>query len=363
MRQPKLPQKLASAVRNHDGPRHPFLVQGMLFDHWKPKQKQDEQDEKAAEIEEQASNLRAFALAKQHAPILGSIAKRQGIAAGLRGFSVYMLEATAEERVLIGTGLANQLETGFLLHPLYGVPYLPGSAIKGVTRSALLLRWAAEAGISPLSFAQQRSRAKQLIAPTPLEQFERLLLASAIGDAPWEREVEVLEATLARWPSAATTRQALRAWTDGAQGREKGQLFTRLFGSPPLNQQTSRSGDDDRGGTRGEVRFLDAFPTTFETEHAVQTPQATSYYRAAMELFAPVPRTAPPPKPLTLHEPIPIHYLAVKSGSVFRVVIAAPEPSLAKAAASAVASVLTTDGIGAKRGIGFGRFRIEQVQG
>jgi CRISPR-associated protein Cmr6 len=56
-------------------------------------------------------------------------------------------------RFLTGSGLPHPSENGFLWHPTLGLPYLPGSAVKGITRAAieryyegddkesLLLRW------------------------------------------------------------------------------------------------------------------------------------------------------------------------------------------------------------------------------
>lgn len=45
-------------------------------------------------------------------------------------------KATAhQQRMVIGTGNENVLETAVTLHRTYGVPYLPGSALKGLTAS------------------------------------------------------------------------------------------------------------------------------------------------------------------------------------------------------------------------------------
>jgi CRISPR-associated protein Cmr6 len=38
-------------------------------------------------------------------------------------------------RMVVGLGTANVLETSMTLHRLYGFPYIPGSAVKGITRS------------------------------------------------------------------------------------------------------------------------------------------------------------------------------------------------------------------------------------
>jgi len=41
-------------------------------------------------------------------------------------------------RMCVGSGEISSLETGILLHPLYGLPYIPASTIKGVVRSVWL---------------------------------------------------------------------------------------------------------------------------------------------------------------------------------------------------------------------------------
>jgi CRISPR-associated protein Cmr6 len=45
---------------------------------------------------------------------------------------VYTAEARARDRIVIGVGAESVLETAISLHRTYGVPYLPGSALKGV---------------------------------------------------------------------------------------------------------------------------------------------------------------------------------------------------------------------------------------
>ncbi len=48
------------------------------------------------------------------------------------------LELIADERLIIGLGGASVYETSLTLHHIYGVPYIPGSAIKGSFRSYLI---------------------------------------------------------------------------------------------------------------------------------------------------------------------------------------------------------------------------------
>ena len=58
-----------------------------------------------------------------------------------QGFEVCSLELRTATRLLIGMGYRNGAEVGLGLHHTYGVPYLPGSSVKGLVRT-----WAADYG-------------------------------------------------------------------------------------------------------------------------------------------------------------------------------------------------------------------------
>lgn len=61
--------------------------------------------------------------------------------------SCYVLEkfdAAVEWRIVVGLGGVHPYETSMVLHHVYGVPYIPGSALKGVTRHYALSRFAVE---------------------------------------------------------------------------------------------------------------------------------------------------------------------------------------------------------------------------
>ena len=47
-------------------------------------------------------------------------------------------------KLIIGIGNPSVYETGLTLHPIYGIPYIPGSAIKGTLRSYLLKKYCGE---------------------------------------------------------------------------------------------------------------------------------------------------------------------------------------------------------------------------
>ena len=51
-----------------------------------------------------------------------------------RGLKLYCVDATVDWRLIVGLGSEHVQETNMTLHHIYGIPYIPGSAVKGVLR-------------------------------------------------------------------------------------------------------------------------------------------------------------------------------------------------------------------------------------
>ena len=51
-----------------------------------------------------------------------------------QGIKLYCVEATVDWRLVVGLGSEHVQETNMTLHHVYGIPYIPGSAVKGVLR-------------------------------------------------------------------------------------------------------------------------------------------------------------------------------------------------------------------------------------
>jgi CRISPR-associated protein Cmr6 len=58
---------------------------------------------------------------------------------GQPGMEITSYERAVEWRLAIGLGRASVYENNLTLHPTYGIPYVPGSGIKGAVRSYILL--------------------------------------------------------------------------------------------------------------------------------------------------------------------------------------------------------------------------------
>ena len=52
----------------------------------------------------------------------------------MRGIKLYCVDATVDWRLIVGLGSEHVRETNMTLHHIYGIPYIPGSAVKGVLR-------------------------------------------------------------------------------------------------------------------------------------------------------------------------------------------------------------------------------------
>ncbi len=57
------------------------------------------------------------------------------------GFKKETFSATVSWRMVIGLGSTHPQETSMTLHHIYGIPYIPGSAVKGVTRHWVILKY------------------------------------------------------------------------------------------------------------------------------------------------------------------------------------------------------------------------------
>ncbi len=62
-----------------------------------------------------------------------------------QGMELYCVDATVDWRLIVGLGSENVQETNMTLHHIYGIPYIPGSAMKGVLRHWWLYKHFADA--------------------------------------------------------------------------------------------------------------------------------------------------------------------------------------------------------------------------
>jgi CRISPR-associated protein Cmr6 len=170
-----------------------------------------------------------------------------------RDFAMRHIEAKPVWRFVVGLGAAHVLETGIALHRLFGLPIIPGSALKGAARTWALLKLAEELGVPILSPTEAAAKSQ-----TPLEKFEAVILSQES-----EREQAALLSQLLQ-DSTIPDEAPIRNLSP-QELREKWQPFFEVFGS------TERA---------GSVIFFDAIPLKVpKFQLDIMNPHYPNYYR------------------------------------------------------------------------------------
>lgn len=138
IRAPFPPATWCDALRNNvGGPLNPSL----LFTRFIPQ----------ADKKFQPAILRSLAATAKDPDLAKEIETRQQLIVNAwkeRRAEIVEIRATQTSRLISRLGEHHPYENGFMFHPLYGVPFLPGSGIKGAVRAALTLELAGKAGLS-----------------------------------------------------------------------------------------------------------------------------------------------------------------------------------------------------------------------
>ena len=122
-------------------PKNPLLIFGKLIPQTSISDEEDENKDKYLQ-------LVIFELngLLTHTRVLEQLSNRiKHIMDNLQkeGFEVVSIHnLTCSWRLIIGLGASHPQETSMTLHHIYGIPYIPGSAIKGVTRHWAVLKFA-----------------------------------------------------------------------------------------------------------------------------------------------------------------------------------------------------------------------------
>jgi CRISPR-associated protein Cmr6 len=202
-------------------------------------------------------------------------------------------------RLLVGHAEPSATGIGLTLHPTYGVPWIPGSAIKGLLSHHL--------GLSDDEW--------------------RGVGYAVEGDAP---------VTLG----------------DGMPFRAPGKWSRALFGAPP----TPRQSDEPPNDTQGLVHFDDAWLVPTDGDVLVPdvlTPHQKRYYDGKVDHEKPWSG-----KPVDWDDPNPVGFVTVKPGVqfLFSIGFTRGAECWAKLAFSHLRDALRDRGLGAKTSAGYGRF-------
>jgi len=241
-----------------------------------------------------------------------------------RGFAVRRIEAKPVWRFVVGLGAAHVLETGITLHRLFGLPIIPGSALKGAARTWALFKLAEELGVPILSPSEAAAKSQ-----TPLEKFEDVILSQEN-----EKEQTALLSQLLQDSTIPDEAQIRKLSLQKL--REKWQRFLEVFGS------TEQA---------GSVIFFDAIPLKVpKFQLDILNPHYPNYYR-----------TQGQNPPADWDSPRPVFFLTVTE-TPYRFAIAAQSEQdnrLLELAEKWLKGALRELGIGAKTSADYGYWIIQ----
>jgi CRISPR-associated protein Cmr6 len=213
-------------------------------------------------------------------------------------------ELTLASRLLVGHGNASGAEVGLCVHRTWGVPVIPGSALKG------LLAHYVDAVYGPAD-------------PTR---------------PPWEQ--------------TETDRIAYQGivWKGRRIQRGPGAMYRTLFGAPDAEEDAEMAKQGyDAGATAGLITFHDALYLPGSTDDDkpfvpdVLTVHQKTYYDSSGRAW-----------PIDYDNPVPVAFLSVRPGAKMLLALSGP-PDWTQLAARLLQDALDKWGAGAKTSAGYGR--------
>lgn len=251
-------------------------------------------------------------------------------------------------RLVVGLGGKGVLEFGLTLQHASGLPIIPGSALKGLTRTYALLVIAAELGLSPFGLTQlaslakrndSRRKARLPMLPTPLEFLDE---AMATGATAHSQDLAPL----------AETMDIMLGKALGTENPQQlaATVVTRLNQLPEAARYRAAFGSQ---GASGDCIFYDAVvaelpPAGALFELDVMTPHFGEYYGS---------NGAKPPH--DAGKPVPVTFMTVAAGTTFAFAIGTRrggDPAAAQQARAWLGAALHELGVGAKTAAGYGVF-------
>jgi len=224
-----------------------------------------------------------------------------------------MFTLTLDARLLIGHGNTSGTDVGLTVHHTWGVPIVPGSALKGSVAHHVAAAYGADPSVT---------------TPDPARD-------------PW-RGV---------------------GWDETAIARGPGERYRALLGAPDA--------DDDRltgapGATRGYVAFHDALylgRASPGRDVISPAPESTRPFAADTLTVHQKPyyddRGQRPP--CDHHDPTPVGFLTVRPGAQFVVVLEGP-PDWTALAGQLLGAALAERGVGGKTASGYGRATLKEAR-
>lgn len=235
-----------------------------------------------------------------------------------------LLRGTVDWRMVIGLGGAQVLETGMTLHHIYGIPYIPGSAVKGIARHYFVSeKLSSEFSNEPLD-----------IVDAILTIIDEQTIEEAQKDPEnLRKRCKVKRGKEDVLPKIETVEYALTR-------PERLVLGQTMFGTQHQ---------------RGVINFFDALPEgDIRFQKDLMNPHYPEYYKEGSKVVP----------PNDCQNPIPIPFLTVEQTTFTFPLCVKPlrarkaDPQeLLKTVSAWLQAALEDSGIGAKSAVGYGYFR------
>lgn len=225
------------------------------------------------------------------------------------GLSTDSFSSTVNWRMIVGLGAAHPQETSMTLHHVYGIPYIPGSAIKGVTRHWFILKTFDELGIT---------------------EFAQISCLENIFENSDDTSNNISKEVFRKKFAAKRNEPNDILYSFFTDRKDMIDLYRDMFGTQ---------------GNVGKVHFFDAYPVgEIRLKLDIMNPHYPKYYSGSEP-------------PTDSQDPNPIKFLTVEH-TEFKFHIASKNPELLKKAKDYLIESLKEHGIGAKTAIGYGYFGI-----
>lgn len=312
-------------------PGHRF---GLYFEGWDERFESITEDGKKAVLDHLAG------LSQDTQALLKALRQRQCQLAQTQGVEVLSVPAKATAPLTTGLGNEHPLENGFAFLNPYGVPYLPGSGVKGV------LRRAAE----QLALFEADSQGWDIVAVWWLFGFEP---TATYLTGPTQNTPQPLTDEAQRWRDSYPGRvnhQRLRAFVEryasiDERSDAEGWLAT-------LPEQAKRR---EQIRNRGALCCWDVFPQLERLRVDILNPHHTQYYQNGQT-------------PHDAENPIPVFFLTIPPGSGFEFHIHCQTARLpeglrtewAPLVQAALNLAFEWQGFGAKTAVGYGHMAIDE---
>lgn len=231
-------------------------------------------------------------------------------------FHIYSFTAQADWRFIVGLGAENVHEASMTLHHIYGIPYIPGSALKGISRDAAIADLCSDAEDEEPAVMDALVSMPELSESDEVKHKDRI---AEFGKVKYHNgEVNS--------PKANTINKIAKGWGKFKEAQ-------KVFGG---NKQA------------GEVVFFDAFPEECpKITLDIMNPHYPKYYSENEA-------------PSDWQSPVPINFLTIEN-TTFNFTLALnkkeKEIELLNAAGNWLKKAIQEHGVGAKTSVGYGYFK------